>query len=82
MTGLYAFMTHAQPFWADLHAVLDKMLGGTASGQAIHSVDPEVARAICAVILSGLFASRAVVNFGLFKSTQKCEPHILCLTSR
>ena len=72
MTGLYALMTHAQPFWADLHAVLDKILGGAASGQAI---DPEVARVICAVVLSGLFASRAVVNFGLFKSMQKCESH-------
>jgi len=82
MTGLYAFMTHAQPFWADLHAVFDEMLGGAAAGKAINSVDPEVARVICAVILSVLFASRAVVNFGLFRSTQKCEYRMLSLTSR
>lgn len=73
MTGLYAFMTHAQPFWADLHALLVEMVGGAASGMAIDSVDPEVARAICAVILSGLFASRTVVNFSLLKSVQKSE---------
>ncbi|KAJ3570121.1 hypothetical protein NP233_g4612 [Leucocoprinus birnbaumii] len=67
ITGLYAFMTHAQPFWADLHALLVQMLGGAAAGKAVEPVDPEVARAICAMILSGLFTTRTVVNFNMWK---------------
>jgi hypothetical protein len=74
VTGLYAFMTHAQPFWADLHTLLIEMLGGASAGKAIEPVDPEVARVICAVILSGLFTSRTIVNFSLWKKpVQKCE---------
>ncbi|KAF5344226.1 hypothetical protein D9756_011255 [Leucocoprinus leucothites] len=67
ITGLYAFMTHAQPFWADLHALLVEMLGGATAGKAIEPVDPETARIICAMILSGLFSSRTVVNFNMWK---------------
>lgn len=67
LTGLYAFLTHAQPFWADLHSLLAGLLGGTTAGKAIEPIDPEVARVICALILSGLFTSRAAVNFGLWK---------------
>ncbi|KAF5349509.1 hypothetical protein D9756_009028 [Leucocoprinus leucothites] len=67
ITGLYAFMTHAQPFWADLHALLVEMLGGANAGKAIEPVDPETARVVCAMILSGLFSSRTVVNFNMWK---------------
>jgi len=66
VTGLYAFLTHAQPFWADLHTLCVGLLGDTTAGK-IEPVDQEVARAICALILSGLFVSRTTVNFGLWK---------------
>ncbi|KAI0792553.1 hypothetical protein C8Q75DRAFT_792143 [Abortiporus biennis] len=60
ITGLYAFLTHAQPFWGNAHGVINTLLGG---GEA-KPIDPEVARAACAVILSILFSTRAVRNFG------------------
>ncbi|KAF9453640.1 hypothetical protein P691DRAFT_657877 [Macrolepiota fuliginosa MF-IS2] len=71
LTGLYAFLTHAQPFWADLHALLVELLGG--AGKSVEPVDPEVARVICAAILSGLFTSRTVVNFKMWKKPVKRE---------
>lgn len=76
MTGLYAFLTHAQPFWADLHTLIVELLGGATAGKAIEPVDPEVARVICAMILSGLFSSRTVVNFNMWKKpVQKRESY-------
>lgn len=76
MTSLYAFLTHAQPFWADLHTLIVELLGGATAGKAIEPVDPEVARVICAMILSGLFSSRTVVNFNMWKKpVQKRESY-------
>lgn len=66
ITGLYALLTHAQPFWADSHALIVGFLGGaTELGEKqIEAVDPEVARAVCAMLLATLFSGRAVKNFG------------------
>ena len=73
ITGLYALLTHAQPFWADAHTVLAGWLGASAgevefvdgaSVQKVAPVDPEVARALCASVLAVLFATRTVKNFG------------------
>ncbi|KAJ7632981.1 hypothetical protein FB45DRAFT_745575 [Roridomyces roridus] len=63
ITGLYALLTHAQPFWADLHNVLAGMLGASVSAKGIEAVDPETARALCTVVLMGLFVTRTVKNF-------------------
>ena len=68
ITGLYALLTHAQPFWADLHVLLSELLGH--QGQLNYKIpntakplDPELARVICAMLLAGMFATRAVKNF-------------------
>ncbi|EKM83125.1 hypothetical protein AGABI1DRAFT_125602 [Agaricus bisporus var. burnettii JB137-S8] len=67
VTGLYAFLTHAQPCWGDLHRLIVEMVGGAAAGKAVEPVDPETARVICVTILAGLFSSRTVVNFSMWK---------------
>ena len=73
-TGLYALLTHAQPFWADLHKVIVDWTMTYANGNvdasapqkisAIEPLDHEAARAVCAVFLTTLFAARTVRNFG------------------
>ncbi|KIM87427.1 hypothetical protein PILCRDRAFT_3899 [Piloderma croceum F 1598] len=67
ITGLYALLTHAQPFWADLHVLVVSIFWGhfndRGSKPTIEAVDPEVARAICTLVLIGMFATRAVKNF-------------------
>ncbi|KAG2360447.1 hypothetical protein BDR07DRAFT_1412470 [Suillus spraguei] len=42
ITGLYALLTHAQPFWAELHSVISTVLGNT--GDKVGPMDPEAAR--------------------------------------
>jgi hypothetical protein len=74
ITGLYALLTHAQPFWAELHLLLAQVLGGGAAAVADappKPLDPETARAVCAVLLSSLFVGRAAKNFGLWKPSKK-----------
>ena len=70
ITGLYALLTHAQPFWADAHHVATGWLGAGAGAGAgvkkVAAVDPETARAVCVVVLATLFTTRAVKNFGPF----------------
>ena len=69
VTGLFAFLTHAQPFWARLHLTT---LGFSRPAD-INSleVDPwnpwsvEDARALGALILWALFAIRTINNFGI-----------------
>ncbi|KAI0628728.1 hypothetical protein C8Q77DRAFT_1067120 [Trametes polyzona] len=74
VTGLYAFLTHAQPFWADAHHVALGWLGGAGgAGGKIAAVDPETARAVCALVLAGLFTTRAVKNFGPAKVGPKTK---------
>ncbi|KAH8102951.1 hypothetical protein BXZ70DRAFT_985961 [Cristinia sonorae] len=75
ITGLYALLTHAQPFWADAHTVVAGWLG-TASASDVEKVaplDPETARAVCAVILASMFTTRVLKNFGVisFKAAEK-----------
>jgi hypothetical protein len=67
ITGLYALLTHAQPFWADAHALLGGLLGGVQLDKGIEAVDPEVARAVCALLLGTLFVGRTTKNFNLWK---------------
>ncbi|OJA21682.1 hypothetical protein AZE42_12687 [Rhizopogon vesiculosus] len=63
IAGLYALLTHAQPFWAELHDVISTVLGG--AGDGVGPMDPESARALCALILAGMFSTRTVKDFGL-----------------
>lgn len=70
ITGLYAFLTHAQPFWAEVHTVLMQLLGGSADTKQAEPLDPETARALCAMVLSVMFTSRTVNNsFGSYFKT-------------
>jgi len=67
ITGLYALLTHTQPFWADFHVLIVGLFWGLfderGSKFTIEAVDPEIARAICTLVLIGMFATRAVKNF-------------------
>ncbi|CAK5277574.1 unnamed protein product [Mycena citricolor] len=68
ITGIYALLTHAQPFWVDVHTVLSSMLGGSVAvsekgGSFVEPVDPDTARAACAAILATFFVVRSVKNF-------------------
>ncbi|KAF6764663.1 hypothetical protein DFP72DRAFT_839726 [Ephemerocybe angulata] len=72
-TALYALLTHAQPFWTDLHTLIYEALLGSGATQVqgekptgVQPVDPETARAIVAVLLSGLFVGKTAKNFGLW----------------
>ncbi|KAI0093737.1 hypothetical protein BDY19DRAFT_270257 [Irpex rosettiformis] len=68
ITGLYATLTHAQPFFSDLHAVLFGWLGAATTDvdgfTKIAPMDPEYARAFCALVLAGLFGIRTLKTFG------------------
>jgi hypothetical protein len=68
ITGLYATLTHAQPFFADLHSVLFGWLGAASKDAEgfvkVAPMDPEYARALCAVVLASMFAVRTVKTFG------------------
>jgi hypothetical protein len=79
VTGLYATLTHAQPFFAHLHALLFSFFSpfGLAPLSFQYatpgSPDPEGvvipleaadARAVCVLVLSALFGLRAVRTFG------------------
>ncbi|KAI8999093.1 hypothetical protein BD414DRAFT_527106 [Trametes punicea] len=73
ITALYAFLTHAQPFWADAHHVALGWLGQTSTAEKVAAVDAETARAVCALVLAGLFTTRAAKNFGPAKATPKTK---------
>lgn len=78
-TAIYALLTHAQPFWADLHTLIYELLSGSqaqAQGKPVEPVDPETARAICAVLLSGLFLGKTAKNFGLLPNPTAKAPKI------
>ncbi|KAH9955637.1 hypothetical protein BC827DRAFT_1236242 [Russula dissimulans] len=75
VTGLYATLTHAQPFFTYLHALLYAFfwpLGlahlsdvTTKSGQrAVAPVDHETARAFCAIVLCALNVNRVMRAHG------------------
>ncbi|KAG6328574.1 hypothetical protein ID866_10515 [Astraeus odoratus] len=71
VTGLYAALTHAQPFWVDVHAVLGTLVGGHGytealnAGKKMEALGPETARAACALVLTGMFVTRTARTFGV-----------------
>ncbi|GJE88011.1 hypothetical protein PsYK624_040940 [Phanerochaete sordida] len=80
ITGLYATLTHAQPYWSALHYSALGWTGAVSVGEngvaSIAAVDPEIARAACAVILAGVFSVRTYKNFaavGAQKKPQKAS---------
>ena len=79
VTGLYATLTHAQPFFAYLHALLFSFLSpiglaylsdasakkdGTPHQSMVAPLAAETARAACAVVLCVLYVNRAVRTYG------------------
>ncbi|EKM56038.1 uncharacterized protein PHACADRAFT_257064 [Phanerochaete carnosa HHB-10118-sp] len=69
ITALYATLTHAQPYWTGLHYSALGWIGGASVGEdgvgSVEPVDPEIARAVCAVILAGLFSVRTYKIFAV-----------------
>ena len=80
VTGLYATLTHAQPFFAHLHALLFAFLSpiglaylsdasakreGPPNQNVVAPLDTHTARAACAVVLCALHVNRAVRAHGL-----------------
>ncbi|EJD06260.1 uncharacterized protein FOMMEDRAFT_119826 [Fomitiporia mediterranea MF3/22] len=70
-TVIYALLTHAQPFWAELHDLLIQFAGSEAQDaektSPLHrgeALDAETARAACAIFLTILFTTRTVRNMG------------------
>jgi len=63
VTGLYALLTHAQPFWADVHSAAVRAVG-VSTAEKVAPVDPEVARALCAALLAGMFVTRTWKTYG------------------
>ncbi|KAK2460672.1 hypothetical protein APHAL10511_007142 [Amanita phalloides] len=76
ITGFYALLTHAQPVWADIHNVLYELFGLQIEGKQALPLDPEVARANCAMILALLFTGRAIKKFGVLNFRLTSEPKI------
>ena len=66
VTGLYATLTHAQPFRAGVHAILGALAGGRYAAEAkLGPLDTETACAPCALVLAGLFVMRAAKAFSV-----------------
>src|SRR6267154_3209942 len=77
VTGLYATLTHAQPFFTYIHSLrftffwpfgLARLSGvSTKSGSSANMVPPidhETARAVCAIVLCALNVNRAMRAYG------------------
>ena len=80
VTGLYATLTHAQPFFTSLHTLLYAFFwpfglarlsdattkSGSSAGhhQSVAPVDHETARAVCAIVLCALNVNRAMRAYG------------------
>ncbi|THH21068.1 hypothetical protein EW146_g391 [Bondarzewia mesenterica] len=68
ITGIYATLTHAQPFFATLHELLYALFAPvdlvSANQKGSRPTDPDTARAACVVIMSILFVTRAVRTYG------------------
>lgn len=84
VTGLYATLTHAQPFFAHLHALLFAFLSplglaylsdasakrdGPSDQNVLAPLEANTARAACAVVLCALYVNRAVRTYGLGGAT-------------
>ncbi|KAI0253790.1 hypothetical protein BJV78DRAFT_130524 [Lactifluus subvellereus] len=79
VAGLYATLTHAQPFFTHLHALLfaffspfglatlsdlSSKQGGSPNQSVVAPVDTKAARAVCAVVLCALYVNRAMRLYG------------------
>jgi hypothetical protein len=80
VTGLYATLTHAQPFFTNLHSLLfaffwpfglahlsdatTKSGGSATHHESVAPVDHETARAVCAIVLCALNVNRAMRAYG------------------
>lgn len=75
VTGLYATLTHAQPFFTNIHtllyaffwpfglASLSEAKSGS-SAKTVTAIDHETARAVCAIVLCALNINRAMRAHG------------------
>ncbi|KAI0261064.1 hypothetical protein BC834DRAFT_845812 [Gloeopeniophorella convolvens] len=95
VTGLYATLTHAQPFFAYLHALLFSFFSplglaelsfasakpdGTGSEGVVVPLDADTARAACVVVLAALFTTRTVRAFALGAAQEKPAKTAAALT--
>jgi len=79
VAGLYATLTHAQPFFTHLHALLFAFFspfglatlsdispkqGGSPNQNVVAPLDTKAARAVCAVVLCALYVNRAMRMYG------------------
>jgi hypothetical protein len=73
VTGLYATLTHAQPFFTYIHTLLfaffwpfglARLDATTKSEGTVAPVDRETARAFCAIVLCALNVNRAMRAYG------------------
>jgi len=78
VTGLYATLTHSQPFFAHLHALLFSFFSplglaplsfqyaelGKSGEDVVVPLEAGHARAVCVLVLAALFGLRAVRAFG------------------
>ncbi|KAI9446762.1 hypothetical protein H4582DRAFT_1804525 [Lactarius indigo] len=84
ITGLYATLTHAQPFFAHLHVLLFSFLSplglaylsdasakrdSPSTQDEVAPLDANTARAACALVLSALYVNRVVRTYGLGGAT-------------
>ena len=84
VTGLYATLTHAQPFFAYLHTLLFSFLSplglaylsgasaktdGSPNQSVVAPLEANTARAACAVVLCALHVNRAIRTYGLGRVT-------------
>ncbi|KAI0003388.1 hypothetical protein BJV74DRAFT_714792, partial [Russula compacta] len=75
VTGLYATLTHAQPFFSNIHTLLftffwpfglarlSTKTDGYPQG-VVAPVDPQTARAVCAIVLCALNVNRVLRAYG------------------
>jgi hypothetical protein len=76
VTGVYATLTHAQPFFTNIHtllfaffwpfglATLSEASTKPGSAKMVTPVDHETARAVCAIVLCALNINRAMRAYG------------------
>ncbi|KAH9038926.1 hypothetical protein EDB85DRAFT_1860113 [Lactarius pseudohatsudake] len=87
VTGLYATLTHAQPFFAHLHVLLllfplapRARRDGPSTQKEVAPLDTHTARAACAIVLCALHVNRAVRTYDRETSTQAracaCAEHV------
>lgn len=71
ITGLWATLTNAQPFWTQLHILFAYFIQsingpqGTLDESTVLPWDTKDVRSLCAVIVWACFATRTARNFGV-----------------